>query len=161
MLPIKSLVSFSLSFLWLCCLLRFAVLLPLTGRRFLSGGIAEFHIGLLVAQRLVDVILYRSLRWVDLFSTVLCWFIWENPSMSHDSVYASWVGISSFVEFYSSVKPSNIIFDMVYGFVVVAMSWNLLTVVNDYWLALGLKAIIGLGLPLIWVQGRKRKVKVD
>lgn len=81
--------------------------------------------------------------------------------MSHDSVYASWVGISSFVEFYSSVKPSNIIFDMVYGFVVVAMSWNLLTVVNDYWLALGLKAIIGLGLPLIWVQGRKRKVKVD
>ncbi len=28
--------------LWFCCLARFAVLLPLVGRRFLAGGIADF-----------------------------------------------------------------------------------------------------------------------
>lgn len=48
--------------LWFCCLARFMVLLPLVGRRFLPGGIADFfHTVALVP--LVTYFVVRLTRW--------------------------------------------------------------------------------------------------
>lgn len=152
LIPFKSLLGVSYSALWLCCLLRFIVLFPLTGRKFLSGGIADFHLGLLASTRFVDLTLYKTVMVVDLMSCVVGWIIWEHPKMARDGLYASWVCFSSIVEFYRTIKRPNRMLEMIYSAIVVLMAWNLLRVVDESWEIWLLRVIFTLGLPLTWVS---------
>ncbi|GMM27493.1 hypothetical protein DAMA08_002090 [Martiniozyma asiatica (nom. inval.)] len=43
---------------WLFLLFRFALLYPLTGTRYLAGGIADFHIGVLAVTSIYEVALW-------------------------------------------------------------------------------------------------------
>lgn len=150
-IPLKSLLGVCFSILWLCCLLRFTLLFPLTGRKFLSGGIADFHLILLGSTRIVDLILYKRLLLLDIMSCIIGRVIWEHPKMARDSLYASWVGISSFVEFYRTIKSTNRLLEMLYSLIIVLMAWNLLRVVDNIIEIWALRIIFALGLPLTWV----------
>lgn len=151
-LPLKSLVGAAFAVLWVCCLLRFAVLFPLTGRRFLSGGIADFHLVLLGSTPVADLLLYRQFAWVDLMSCCVGWAVWDHPRMARDGLYAAWVAVSCVAQVYRAFKPPSRAVEMAYAMVVVLAAWNLMRVVDQFWQLWGLRLVCLVGLPLTLVS---------
>lgn len=104
----------AITVLWFCCLARFTILLPLVGRRFLPGGIADFFqvisILPLVAWVLVRVLSTRSVSVKDAWSLanavrvpLICYgVIFPHPKVakhtSYSLIVSAW-SIQYFVHF--------------------------------------------------------------
>lgn len=106
--------------LWFCCLGRFLILLPLVGRRFLPGGIADFFhvvaliplIGFFMVKTLVRINLQKHDALTFFNAVKMAWIcygvIFPHPKVakhtSYSLVIASWC-ILNFIHFgYHSFK---------------------------------------------------------
>ncbi|KAG5420583.1 hypothetical protein I9W82_002464 [Candida metapsilosis] len=85
--------------LWFCCFARFLILLPLVGRRFLPGGIADFFHAVAMTPLIGTLLLFslnttkwKSLLWPLLNGIKMAWVcygvIYPHPKIAKHTSYS-------------------------------------------------------------------------